>query len=443
MKSPDTLPTASSRLTPANDRFEALEFAQWGLEDLKSRALLRHQRKSESACSTHQVFNGQDFKTFCSNDYLGLAHHPALIQAAQEGLTRLGVGSGASHLISGHHQAHEALAERLSSFQAAHIPRVKTLTFSTGYMANLGVITALSGLSQWAQNRNAEHQTPEGDSSALGTSIYSARLNHASIVDGIRLASKSSKVTLTLFDTEDLTALDIALGKDPRALKLIVCDGVFSMDGNLGPIQALLDLAQQHDALLVVDDAHGFGVLGQQGHGILEHLSLHSERLIYVGTLGKAAGVFGAFVSAHETLCEWIFQKSRSYIYTTACPPALALCTLKSLDIIESAEGQERRSHLRTLISTWQEHLALKHWQLTPSQTPIQAVVIGNNELCLNMDQQLQAMGYLIPAIRPPTVPINTARLRVTFSANHTLQEVQRLAQVLMELEWNNSRHGS
>ncbi len=416
--------------------FEAMRFAQQGLEDLKSKALFRQQRRSDSACDTHQTFSGKSFTTFCSNDYLGLAKHPELAKAAQDALALFGVGSGASHLISGHHQAHEALSERLSSFQAAHIPQVKTLTFSTGYMANLGVITALCSLSQIGA-AGEQQPTTAGPSmrSPHGTSVYSAQLNHASIVDGIRLASKSSIVNLHLFDTEALGHLAEQLQRDPSRQKLIICDGVFSMDGNLGPIQELLDLADQHDALLLVDDAHGFGVLGEKGHGILEHFKLYSERLIYVGTLGKAAGVFGAFVCAHETLCEWIFQKSRPYIYTTASPPAFAVATLKSLELIESAEGQQRRERLNGLIKLWRDTLKFKHWHTPQSLTPIQPIVVGDNDLCLHLDRTLQSLGYLIPAIRPPTVPSNTARLRVTLSASHTQEEVSTLAQLLMELE--------
>jgi len=428
--------TMNSTMSGTPIHFEALRLAKEGLEDLKSKTLFRQQRKSESACDTHQVFSGKSFITFCSNDYLGLAKHPALVRATQEALTLYGVGSGASHLISGHHQAHEDLAERLSSFQASHIPQVKTLTFSTGYMANLGVITALCQLSPTGLSvKSSNAQEDASEALHHGTSIYSAQLNHASIVDGIRLASKSSSVKLNVFNTEALTLLSEQLKKDPSPQKLIICDGVFSMDGNLGPIQELLALAEQHDTLLLVDDAHGFGVLGERGHGILEHLKLNSPRLIYVGTLGKAAGVFGAFVCAHETLCEWIFQKSRPYIYTTACPPAFAVATLKSLTLIESEEGHERRAHLNLLIQTWRETLQFKHWQTPPSTTPIQPIVVGKNDLCLRLDQTLQSLGYLIPAIRPPTVPANTARLRVTLSASHTQEEVNTLAQVLMALE--------
>ena len=404
--------------------FQALQEAERGLQALKEAGLIRKQRLSQSACATEQMFNGRAYKTFCSNDYLGLANHPAVVQAAQDALGQFGLGSGASHLISGHHQAHERLAERLSSFQAAHIPHVQTLTFSTGYMANLGVITALASLSKVA-----------GQATDEGTSIYSARLNHASIVDGIRLASRQSRLKLTLFDTEDLQSLETQLMADPMGHKLIVCDGVFSMDGHLSPVTALLDLAIRCDALLLIDDAHGFGVLGEKGHGLLEHLSLNSERLIYMGTLSKAAGGFGAFVCAHQSLCAWLFQKARSYIYTTALPPSIAAAALQSLDIIEGHEGQTKRAHLNGLIACWQDTLQLKHWSKVGSNTPIQPVVVGKNELCLQLDQTLQSMGYLIPAIRPPTVPLHTARLRITFSANHSTEEVQSLAHVLMDLE--------
>ena len=379
---------------------------------------------AQSACDTTQMFNGQRYKTFCSNDYLGLANHPEVIQAAQEALSRYGVGSGASHLISGHQEPHEKLAHRLADFQRAHIPHVQTLIFSSGYMANLGVITAICSLSNSTQASPKEL-----------TSIYSARLNHASIVDGIRLASKESTVKLTIFEVEELQALENALQSDTSKHKLIVCDGVFSMDGNLSPVDRLLDLAVRYDSLLLIDDAHGFGVLGDQGHGILEHMKLCSERLLYIGTLGKAAGVMGAFVCAHQTLIDWVFQKSRPYIYTTASPPSLAMATLKSLDIIEGPEGQQKRAHLHELILYWQTHLQLQHWHALQSSTPIQPLVVGHTPMCVLIDQELQALGILIPAIRPPTVPKGSARLRVTLSAKHSLQDIQALIEVVMRLE--------
>ena len=413
-----------SMSTSTPGAFQALQAAESGLLNLKKEDLLRIQRLAQSACDTHQTFNAREFKTFCSNDYLGLAHHPELVKATQDALGHLGLGSGASHLISGHHQAHQNLAERLSGFQKAHIPHAKTFIYSSGYMANLGAITALCALPQ------ASFAEPH----AL-TSIYSAKLNHASIIDGIRLASKQCTVKLTVFEIDHLDALRVQLQGDSAKHKLIICDGVFSMDGNLSPVAELLDLAHRFDALLLIDDAHGFGVLGAQGHGILEHLNLHSERLVYMGTLSKAAGVMGAFVCAHETLSQWIFQKSRPYIYTTASPPALSVATLKSLDLIEGLEGQHKRAHLNHLIHVWRDTLKLKHWHMLKSVTPIQAVLVGDNRLCVRLDQELQAMGYLIPAIRPPTVPKLGARLRITFSANHALEDVQTLAQVLMDLE--------
>ena len=401
-----------------------MQEAERGLLSLKKLGLNRKHKIAQSACDTKQMFNGQQYKTFCSNDYLGLANHPEVIQASRDALSKYGVGSGASHLISGHQESHERLANRLSDFQSAHIPDVHTLTFSTGYMANVGVITALCHLSNSTQLAPKEL-----------TSIYSARLNHASIIDGIRLASKESTVKLTIFEVEELQALEDALQRDANKHKLIICDGVFSMDGNLSPVDRLLDLAVRYDSLLLIDDAHGFGVLGDQGHGILEHMKLCSERLLYIGTLGKAAGVMGAFVCAHQTLIDWVFQKSRPYIYTTASPPSLAMATLKSLDIIEGPEGQQKRAHLHELILYWQTHLQLQHWHALQSSTPIQPLVVGHTPLCVLIDQELQALGILIPAIRPPTVPKGSARLRVTLSAKHSLQDIQALIEVVMRLE--------
>ena len=410
--------------TPSHHPFLAMQEAERGLLSLKKLGLNRKHKIAQSACDTKQIFNGQQYKTFCSNDYLGLANHPEVIQASRDALSKYGVGSGASHLISGHQESHERLANRLSDFQRAHIPDVHTLTFSTGYMANVGVITALCHLSNSTQLAPKEL-----------TSIYSARLNHASIIDGIRLASKESTVKLTIFEVEELQALEDALQRDANKHKLIICDGVFSMDGNLSPVHKLLDLAARYDTLLLIDDAHGFGVLGEKGHGILEHMDLCSERLVYIGTLGKAAGVMGAFVCAHQTLIDWVFQKSRPYIYTTASPPALAMAALKSLDLIEGPEGQHKRAHLRQLILYWQTHLHLQQWHSLQSLTPIQPLIVGQTQLCLLIDQELQALGVFIPAIRPPTVPNHSARLRVTFSALHAQQDIQALIQVLMNLE--------
>jgi 8-amino-7-oxononanoate synthase len=266
-------------------------------------------------------------------------------------------------------------------------------------------------------------------------SIYSAKLNHASLIDGVRLASAQTKAMVTLFDHLNLNSLENGLKQDIRPLKLIVLDGVFSMDGDIAPIEKLLHIAEQYDALLMVDDAHGFGVLGQQGHGILEQSQVHSERIIYIGTLGKAAGVSGAFICAAAPFIEWLIQKGRPYIYSTATPPAIAHTLLTSLDLIEGDEGARRRKQLNQLIEIWRDEMTFSSWEKTASSTPIQPVILGSNANALAAAKLLDEAGYWIPAIRPPTVPVGSSRLRITFSANHSVDDLRELMKTLKMIE--------
>ena len=398
--------------------FNALRLAQDQIVDLEKQLLKRKLRVTHSPCDVRATVDGRELKAFCSNDYLGLANHPELIIALAEGGKKYGVGSGASHLISGHGLAHELLETKLASFQEPHIPKARALFFSTGYLANL---TAVTGLVRLA---------PRGCAS-----IYAARLNHASLIDGVRLAGAQNDAAIKLFDHTQLDSLTEALKLDTRPLKMIVTDGVFSMDGDLAPIQELLHIAQQYDALLLVDDAHGFGVLGKQGHGILEQADIQSDRIIYVGTLGKAAGVGGAFICAQDAFIEWLIQKGRPYIYSTATPPALAHTLSKSLEIIHGEEGKKRRAHLNQLIKIWQDEMSFSIWEKVSSCTPIQPIIIGSNANALLAAKLLDEAGYWIPAIRPPTVPIGSARLRITFSASHSIDDVRELIRTLKNIE--------
>jgi 8-amino-7-oxononanoate synthase len=398
--------------------FKALKLAQEQITDLDVQLLKRKLRVTQSPCDTNVVIGGRQLKAFCSNDYLGLANHPELVSALAQGSQTYGVGSGASHLISGHSAAHELLEKRLASFQEKHIDKVRALFFSTGYLANLAAITGLARLAQ------------RGD-----LSIYSAKLNHASLIDGVRLASAQMNAVVNLFDHTQLASLRDQLRKDTKSIKLIVIDGVFSMDGDLAPAKDLLQIAEQYDALLIVDDAHGFGVLGKQGHGILEQENIHSDRIIYIGTLGKAAGVSGAFICAQDCFIEWLIQKGRPYIYSTATPPAIAHTLLKSLEIIEGAEGIKRREQLNQLIKIWQDEMTFTEWEKASSCTPIQPVILGSNANALMAAKLLDEAGYWIPAIRPPTVPIGSARLRITFSANHTSDDLRKLIATLKRIE--------
>ncbi|QWD66401.1 8-amino-7-oxononanoate synthase [Polynucleobacter sp. MWH-Aus1W21] len=398
--------------------FNALHFAQEQIADLDVQLLKRILRATESPCDTKTLVNGRELKAFCSNDYLGLANHPELVQALAEGAAQYGVGSGASHLISGHSIAHEILESKLADFQKQHIPDARALFFSTGYLANLTAITALARLA------------PQGS-----TSIYSARLNHASLIDGVRLASSQNNARVQLFDHDDINALSELLKADQNPLKMIVTDGVFSMDGDLAPVKGLLEIAEQYDALLLVDDAHGFGVLGKHGHGILEQENICSDRIVYIGTLGKAAGVSGAFVCAHATLIEWLIQKGRPFIYSTATPPAIAHTLSKSLEMIEGNEGGNRRTQLNKLIRIWQDEMHFAQWEKVSSCTAIQPVILGSNANALLAAKLLDEAGYWIPAIRPPTVPIGSARLRITFSANHSEADLYQLITTLKMIE--------
>lgn len=398
--------------------FNALHLAKEQIANLESQLLKRKLRATESPCDTKTSIEGRELKTFCSNDYLGLANHPDLVAALAEGAQKYGVGSGASHLISGHSVAHELLEKELAVFQKDHIPNARALFFSTGYLANITAITSLARLA------------PQGSAS-----MYSAKLNHASLIDGIRLASAQTKASVTLFDHTQLNTLNDSLKEDKHPLKIIVTDGVFSMDGDMAPVKQLLELAQQYDALLLIDDAHGFGVLGKNGHGILEQENICSDRIVYIGTLGKAAGVSGAFVCAEQTLIEWLIQKGRPFIYSTATPPALAHTLTKSLEIVHGHEGMSRRTQLNQLIRIWQDEMHFAQWEKVSSCTAIQPVILGSNANALLAAKLLDEAGYWIPAIRPPTVPDGSARLRITFSANHSEADLRLLIMALRKIE--------
>lgn len=382
------------------------------LQSLDERSLIRKRRVVESPCAPRVSVDGRKLLAFCSNDYLGLAAHPRLIAALQEGAALYGVGSGASHLISGHNRAHAQLEERLAEFVGPHLESARALYFCTGYLANLAVLTALTA----------------GDASA---EIFSERLNHASLIDGARLSGARVRV----YPHADVQALATLLAASTAATKLVVTDSVFSMDGEIAPLPALLALCEQYGAWLVVDDAHGFGTLGLSGRGALEHFDLRSRHLVYMGTLGKAAGVGGAFVAAHASVIQTLIQKARTYIYTTAAAPALAHALLTSLDLIGGAEGAARRTQLQALLAQMDDGLRLHRWQRLPSVTAIQPLVIGSNDEALRVAAALLEQGLWVPAIRPPTVPLNTARLRVTLSAAHTKQDVAQLIGALNALD--------
>ncbi|SDC37812.1 8-amino-7-oxononanoate synthase [Cupriavidus sp. YR651] len=388
-----------------------LEHLTRAAAEREAQSLTRRRRIAHTACAPHQSVGGIDatptpLLTFCSNDYLGLANHPSIANALAEGAYRYGAGSGASHLVSGHSLAHAQLEHVLARWMAPFIPQAQALYFCTGYMANLAVLTSLG---------------------TAGATLFCETLNHASLIDGARLA----RADVQRYPHGDTGALDALLAASQSPLKLIVTDSVFSMDGDMAPMAALLALAERHDAWIIVDDAHGFGVLGENGRGVLEHLGLASERFVYIGTLGKAAGVAGAFVAAHATIVEHLVNTARPYIYTTAAPPAVAHALLTSLGIIDGEEGRSRRAHLAELIAQLRDGLgrlaAQAGWTLGDSETAIQPLIVGDNAAALALSAALEADGIRVGAIRPPTVPAGTARLRITLSASHTAEDVQRL----------------
>ena len=345
---------------------------------------------------------GRQLVSFASNDYLGLANDPALVAAARDAAARWGVGAGASHLLCGHFTPHEALEAELANFVAPCVG-ARALTFSSGYLANLAILSALAGRKD---------------------AIFADRLNHACLNDGALLA----RAGFVRYPHGDAAALSRLLGKSKAPRRIIATDAVFSMDGDLAPLARLLELAHAHDAWLVVDDAHGFGVLGE-GRGALAHAGLASERLVYMGTLGKAAGVAGAFVAAHPSVIETLVQTARPYIYTTAPPPMLAETLHAALAIIRG--DASRRTHLTQLIAQFRQGARGLPWRLLPSLTAIQPLVVGDNNAAMDAANALRERGFWVPAIRPPTVAQGTARLRVSLSAAHTTDDVAALLAAL------------
>lgn len=377
------------------------------LAAIAAQSLFRRRRIVASPQGVHLTADGRELVNFCSNDYLGLANHPEVIGAFKNAADRYGVGSGSAHLVCGHSMAHHALEEELAEFTG----RERALLFSTGYMANLGAIAALTG---------------------RGDTVFEDRLNHASLIDGGLLSGARFKRYRHAGPEHLKSAMSSAGGK-----KLIVTDGVFSMDGDLAPLPALAELAQETGAWLLVDDAHGLGVLGERGGGVLEHFGLNQTDVpVLVGTLGKAFGTFGAFVAGSDALIELLIQKARTYIYTTALPPAVAEATRTSLRLAHAETW--RRDKLKILTERFRHGAAQIGLKLMPSPSPIQPILIGGSRKATALSEALLAAGFLISAIRPPTVPQGSARLRVTLSAAHEEAQVDRLLDALDRLKAKN-----
>lgn len=388
-----------------NLRINILPFTQLQteLDERAAQGLLRTRRTLDTPQSPHIVVDGKPYLAYCSNDYLGLANHPQLITALQNGAQQWGVGAGAAHLVSGHFAPHHQLEMQLAEF----VGKPAALLFSTGYMANMGVVQALVGKVD---------------------TVFADKLNHASLNDAMLL----SRAQIKRYRHGDMAQLAAQLAQTQTGRKLIITDAVFSMDGDLAPLPELLALCEQHDAWLLVDDAHGFGVLGEQGRGCLAHFKLASPRIIYMATLGKAVGVSGAFVAAEQVVIDTLINQARSYVYTTATPPALSVALLASLQLIKN--GDDRRAHLQKLITQLRDGLANLAWSLMPSDTAIQPLLIGDNHQALKLSEGLRERGIWVAAIRPPTVPQGTARLRITLSAAHSEADVQQLIGALHEL---------
>ena len=373
---------------------------QPGLEQLRQQGLYRTRRVIDGPQSVLLRIDGKSVINFSSNDYLGLANHPQVVDAFKKALQQYGVGSGSAHLISGHSLAHQALEEELAEFTG----RDRVLLFSTGYMANLGVISALVG---------------------RGDHVFEDRLNHASLLDGGLL----SRAQFNRYRHTDYEHLQDQLQRS-AGRKLVVSDGVFSMDGDLADLPLLAGLVEQHQAGLLIDDAHGFGVLGKTGGGIVEHFGLTQYQVpVLMGTLGKAFGTFGAFIAGSDSLIEWLIQKARTFVFTTALPAALAEATRASLSLLQTESW--RREHLQALIARFRLGAIQQGLQIMDSFTPIQPVVVGDSQRVLAISSALMERGFLVSPIRPPTVPNGTARLRITFSAEHNHQQVDALLDAL------------
>lgn len=371
----------------------------------KQQYLYRSRRLTTSPQAPLMQIDGREVISFCSNDYLGLANHPAVIEAFQRTASEMGVGAGAAHLINGHSHYHHKLEGALAEFVGAE----RALLFSTGYMANLGIVQALAG---------------------RGDKIFADRLNHASLIDGARL----SGARIHRYSHRDLSALEQLLDQHSAKQRIIMTDGVFSMDGDIAPLSELMRLANSHDAWLLVDDAHGLGVLGENGRGSLETAAvLPQENLILMGTLGKAFGAAGAFVAGSEALIEYLIQTARTYIFTTAMPAATAAAAIASLKIIQTEP--QRRARLNHLIAHFRSQAIALGIGLVESSTPIQCVICGDSRSAVDVSQNLWDAGFLVTAIRPPTVPKGTARLRITLSSEHSEAQIDQLLATMKGLD--------
>jgi len=367
------------------------------LDEIKQQQLYRSRQVIEGPQGARVQIAGQSYDNFSSNDYLGLANHPKIVAAFKAAADDYGVGSGSAHLICGHSHQHHALEEELAEFTG----RERALVFSTGYMANLGVISALV---------------------TKGDEVLQDKLNHASLIDGGLISGAKFR----RYPHANLARLEQLLQQSSAAKKLIVSDGVFSMDGDQADIKTLAALAEKSGSMLMIDDAHGVGVLGKTGAGIVQQQGLSQQQVpILMATLGKSLGTAGAFIAGSNELIEILIQRARSYIYSTAMPAALMAATRVSLQLCQQETW--RREKLVTLIAQFRRGAEQLGLNLMPSDTPIQPVILGSNQAVMLASERLRKNNILVGAIRHPTVPKNTERLRITLSASHTEKQVEHL----------------
>ena len=372
------------------------------LAGLEREGLARTRRTLEGPQAANVVVDGAALANFSSNDYLGFANDARLREAAHRAIDAMGVGAGASPLVSGHTRLHDEAEQRFAAFCA--MPRA--LLFGSGYAANLGILAALG-------DANAE--------------IFSDELNHACLIDGARL----SRAKVTRYPHADTHALSAALAASGATTRIVATDAVFSMDGDIAPVPEILALCERHDAWLVLDDAHGMGVLGARGHGTLEHFAVASRRVVYMATLGKALGGYGAFVAAPEQAVEWILQRARTYIFSTALPPMMAAVAMRALELID--EDAARVAALRERIAQFRAGCARAGVPVSASRTAIHPILLGDAARAVAASRALAARGFWVPAIRPPSVPDGTSRLRVSLCATHEAQQVDALVRALAD----------
>ena len=373
-----------------------------GLAALERDGLTRRRRVLETPQGARVVVDGREALNFSGNDYLGLAAHPVLRRAAHEAIDAWGTGAGASPLVSGHQRIHDEAERRFAAFAA--MPRA--LLFGSGYAANLGVITALA-------DRHAE--------------VFADRLDHACLNDGALL----SRAAFTRYAHADLDALEARLAASTAATRIVATDAVFSMDGDVADVPRLVALCERHDAWLLLDDAHGIGVLGATGRGTLEHFGVRSPRIVYMATLGKALGGYGAFVAGGEEVVEWLLQRARTYIFSTALPASAAATAIAALALLEGDPSLV--ATLRERIALFRERAASRGLAITASPSAIQPLLVGEPRRAVALGARLLDRGFLVPAIRPPTVPQGTSRLRISLSAAHSAADVSALVEALAE----------